>query len=141
VTDLRPLEGGLSSITLAASLRRPGKRPQQIVLKVAPPGLEPVRSRDVVRQARLLRVLAAVEDLAVPAVLFTDDGPYNGSSLAVMGRNDIAMPERELAVVGGTGAFRMATGYVLWKTASWRGRNAVLELDAYVYASPAAAGA
>ncbi|KAM0877150.1 hypothetical protein ACQ4PT_035682 [Festuca glaucescens] len=73
-------------------------------------------------------------------VLLTD-GPYNGSSLTVMGRNDIAMPERELTVVGGTGAFRMATGYVLWKTASWRGRNAVLELDAYVYVSPAAARA
>jgi hypothetical protein len=69
------------------------------------------------------------------------DGLYNGSSLAVMGRNDVVLPERELAVVGGTGVFRMAMGYVLQKTASWRGKVAVLQLDAFVYVSPAAAGA
>ena len=68
-------------------------------------------------------------------------GPYNGSSLTVMGRNNIAMPERELTVVGGTGVFRLATGYVLWKTVSWTMRNAILELNVYVYMSPVASRA
>ena len=47
---------------------------ERIVLKIAPPGLEPVRSRDVLRQARLLQLLAGADGLAVPAVLFTDEG-------------------------------------------------------------------
>ena len=65
-------------------------------------------------------------------VVLTDYDGYTGSTVAVMGRNDITAPVRELAVVGGTGRFRMATGYVLWKTASWKGKNAVLELDIYL---------
>ncbi|KAM0838602.1 hypothetical protein ACQ4PT_060865 [Festuca glaucescens] len=103
----------------------------------------PTLASRVVGRAQGFYVTASQGDPAMILAMnvLLADGPYNGSSLAVMGRNDIAMPERELAVVGGTGAFRMATGYVLWKTASWRGRNAVLELDAYVYISPAAAGA
>ncbi|CAN6209102.1 unnamed protein product [Urochloa humidicola] len=71
-------------------------------------------------------------------VVLTDYAPYSGSTVAVMGRNDISADVRELAVVGGTGSFRMATGYVLWKTASWRGKNAVLELDIYLYLRAAA---
>uniref|UniRef100_A0ACD6AFI9 Uncharacterized protein n=1 Tax=Avena sativa TaxID=4498 RepID=A0ACD6AFI9_AVESA len=103
----------------------------------------PTPASRVVGRAQGFYVTASQGD---PAMLLTmnvllTEGPYDGSSLTVMGRNNIATTERELAVVGGTGVFRMATGYVLWKTASWRGRNAVLELDAYVYVSPAAAGA
>ncbi|XBJ05229.1 hypothetical protein VPH35_024053 [Triticum aestivum] len=103
----------------------------------------PTLASRVVGRAQGFYVTASQGD---PAMLLAMNvllaaGPYNGSSLTVMGRNNIAMPERELTVVGGTGVFRMATGYVLWKTASWTGRNAVLELDAFVYVSPAAAGA
>ncbi|OQU88299.1 hypothetical protein SORBI_3002G005500 [Sorghum bicolor] len=59
----------------------------------------------------------------------------DGSTVAVMGRNDLTAPVRELSVVGGTGRFRMATGYVLWKMASWRADNAaVLELDVFLRA-------
>uniref|UniRef100_A0ACD5UHH2 Uncharacterized protein n=1 Tax=Avena sativa TaxID=4498 RepID=A0ACD5UHH2_AVESA len=103
----------------------------------------PTAASRVVGHAQGFYVTASQGDpamLLAMNVLLTE-GPYDGSSLTVMGRNNIAMKERELAVDGGTGVFRMATGYVLWKTASWRGRNAVLELDAYVYVSPAGAGA
>ncbi|CAM0908331.1 unnamed protein product [Alopecurus aequalis] len=101
----------------------------------------PTLASRVVGRAQGFYVTASQGD---PAMLLTmnvllADGPYNGSSLAVFGRNNVAAPVRELAVVGGTGVFRMATGYVLWKTESWHGGNAVLELDAYVYVSPAAA--
>lgn len=71
--DLRRLEGGVSSLTYAAVLTDPvGDRP--VVLKVAPPGLEPVRNRDVLRQARILERLDGLSGFPVPAVLFQDPG-------------------------------------------------------------------
>jgi aminoglycoside phosphotransferase (APT) family kinase protein len=44
-----------------------------IVIKAAPPGLQPVRNRDVLRQARILEVLAGT-GVAVPEVLGEDPG-------------------------------------------------------------------
>ncbi|XP_004505770.1 dirigent protein 23-like [Cicer arietinum] len=44
------------------------------------------------------------------------DGPYNGSSFTVVGKNSIMNPVREMAVVGGTGLFRMARGYAIAQT-------------------------
>ena len=62
-------------------------------------------------------------------------GAYNGSTIAVLGRDDTGADVRELAVVGGTGKFRMATGYVLWKTSSAKGADATLQLDVYLTTS------
>jgi aminoglycoside phosphotransferase (APT) family kinase protein len=78
VRGLRRLPGGVSSLTFAASA---GGAP--IVLKVAPPGLEPVRNRDVLRQARVIRLLGAVPGMRVPPVLFEDAGspPFFGMKL------------------------------------------------------------
>lgn len=70
VRDLAPLPGGNSSLTYAATTDA-GVR---VVVKVAPPGLPPVRNRDVLRQARALTALTAVADVAVPKVLGTDSG-------------------------------------------------------------------
>lgn len=44
------------------------------------------------------------------------DGPYNGSSFTVVGKNSAMNPEREMPIVGGTGLFRMARGYAIAKT-------------------------
>jgi aminoglycoside phosphotransferase (APT) family kinase protein len=74
ITGLRRLEGGVSSLTYAAELQADGAAPSPLVLKIAPPGLAPVRNRDVLRQARLLRRLAGLDGVPTPAVLFTDDG-------------------------------------------------------------------
>jgi aminoglycoside phosphotransferase (APT) family kinase protein len=68
VTDVQTLEGGASGLTYTA---RMGER--RIVVKVAPPGVAPVRNRDVLRQARLLRVLWDTE-VPVPEVLLEDPG-------------------------------------------------------------------
>jgi aminoglycoside phosphotransferase (APT) family kinase protein len=69
VRDLRPLAGGASSLTYTGTRGR-GER---VVVKVAPAGVPPVRNRDVLRQARLLRALAGTA-VPVPEVLWEDDG-------------------------------------------------------------------
>ncbi|XWS55062.1 hypothetical protein CRYUN_Cryun10bG0142900 [Craigia yunnanensis] len=43
-------------------------------------------------------------------------GEFNGSSISVFSRNPITQTERELAVVGGRGKFRMAKGFAHLKT-------------------------
>ncbi|WP_194829869.1 phosphotransferase family protein [Nocardia sp. XZ_19_231] len=68
--NLQQLHGGASSLTYLATTATGDK----VVVKVAPPGLEPVRNRDVLRQARALTALADVAHLSVPRVLGTDPG-------------------------------------------------------------------
>ncbi|MQM20952.1 hypothetical protein Taro_053982 [Colocasia esculenta] len=62
------------------------------------------------------------------------DGDYNGSTLAVLGRNSVFSATREMAVVGGTGYFRLARGYAVAKTHTLEVStgNAVVEYDVYV---------
>jgi aminoglycoside phosphotransferase (APT) family kinase protein len=74
VTDVEPLTGGSSSLTFTAAVSGGPTGVDRIVLKVAPPGLAPVRNRDVNRQARLMRALAGAPGVRVPAVYFEDDG-------------------------------------------------------------------
>ncbi|CAI9769035.1 unnamed protein product [Fraxinus pennsylvanica] len=50
-------------------------------------------------------------------VIFTY-GKYNGSTLSILGRNPYTEKVREISVVGGTGVFRMARGYVITRTHS-----------------------
>jgi aminoglycoside phosphotransferase (APT) family kinase protein len=47
---------------------------RQVVVKVAPPGLEPVRNRDVLRQARVMKALHRTPGVKVPGVVFEDAG-------------------------------------------------------------------
>ena len=68
ISALQPLAGGASSLTYSGTLD--GLR---VVVKVAPPGVEPIEHRDVLRQARILRALAPTQ-LPVPDVLFEDSG-------------------------------------------------------------------
>ncbi|KAL5713749.1 hypothetical protein ACHQM5_015799 [Ranunculus cassubicifolius] len=44
------------------------------------------------------------------------EGKYNGSTLSFLTRNPIMHPIRELAIVGGTGLFRLARGYAELET-------------------------
>jgi aminoglycoside phosphotransferase (APT) family kinase protein len=74
VKAVEPLTGGTSSLTYVATLSGTPAGYERIVLKVAPPGLEPVRNRDVLRQARLMEVLAGRPGVRVPGVLFCDQG-------------------------------------------------------------------
>jgi aminoglycoside phosphotransferase (APT) family kinase protein len=74
VGPLSQLQGGISSLTYAATLDLAGEGDRRVVVKVAPPGLEPVRNRDVLRQARVMAALGGVPGVSVPEVLVTDVG-------------------------------------------------------------------
>jgi hypothetical protein len=72
------------------------------------------------------------EVIVVSITVVLTAGPYSGSTLVVAGRDRIYDETRELAVVGGTGALRGASGYVLWTTAKvWSQVHMVLELDVH----------
>ena len=83
VSALAPLLGGASSLTYVG---RCFQRP--VVIKVAPPGVQPIAHRDVLRHARIMRALAATS-VPVPEVLFEDPGdPPDVPPLFVMSRVD-----------------------------------------------------
>src|SRR5262245_17854032 len=75
VTGLRRLGGGASSLTYVGEIAGDGAR--RVVVKVAPAGLLPVRNRDVLRQARILRALRPTP-VPVPEVLWEDAGDPPG---------------------------------------------------------------
>jgi aminoglycoside phosphotransferase (APT) family kinase protein len=78
VTGLSPLTGGTSSLTFLVELAGVDAGETPVVLKAAPPGLAPVRNRDVLRQARLQQaVQQSVQGTGrplAPNVLFADPG-------------------------------------------------------------------
>jgi aminoglycoside phosphotransferase (APT) family kinase protein len=79
VTDVTSLTGGASSLTFAGT--RDGRK---VVIKVAPPGVEPVAHRDVLRQAGIIKALAGTR-VPVPEVLWEDAGdPPHDPPLFVM---------------------------------------------------------
>jgi len=80
VDGVEPLTGGASSLTFTARVAGGPPEHTSIVLKVAPPGLEPVRNRDVARQARVMRALVDAPGVRVPRVLFEDAGDPPDSS-------------------------------------------------------------
>lgn len=68
IANLRPLSGGASGLTYTGD--RAG---QPVVVKVAPPGVEPTLNRDVLRQSHMLRRLASTP-VPVPDVVWEDAG-------------------------------------------------------------------
>lgn len=68
VVDVAALSGGASSLTFRGT-----RHGDPVVIKVAPPGVEPVAHRDVLRQARMIKELGATR-VPVPAVVWEDRG-------------------------------------------------------------------
>ncbi len=74
VLDVVPLTGGTSSLTFLVELSGVAAGETPLVLKVAPPGLAPVRNRDVLRQARLQKAVQGAPRALAPDVFFSDPG-------------------------------------------------------------------
>ncbi|KAJ4750897.1 Dirigent protein [Rhynchospora pubera] len=76
------------------------------------------------------------EDLTLMMVvnLVFLEGRFNGSTLSVIGRNSVLNKVREFPIVGGTGAFRGATGWVLDQTYSVDPRtgDGIFEFDVFL---------
>ena len=68
VVDVAALSGGASSLTFCGT-----RHGDPVVIKVAPPGVEPVAHRDVLRQARIVKALGAT-GVPVPSVVWEDGG-------------------------------------------------------------------
>ena len=83
VTGLRRLEGGVSSLTFASALAVEEEDDLPIVIKVAPPGLAPVRNRDVLRQARVQGSLDGLEGFPVPVVVLKPGGDPPAFAMAL----------------------------------------------------------
>ncbi|BBY21807.1 phosphotransferase family protein [Mycobacterium stomatepiae] len=83
ITDVTALAGGASSFTF-----RGVRSGSPVVIKLAPPGVESIAHRDVLRQARILKVLATSR-VPVPEVLWEDSGdPPATPPLFVMSQVD-----------------------------------------------------
>lgn len=64
-----------------------------------------------------------------------DSGKYNGSTLALVGKNAVFDKVREMPIVGGSGLFRLARGYALARTHSFdlTTGNAIVEYTVTVF--------
>ncbi|XP_021728851.1 dirigent protein 22 [Chenopodium quinoa] len=62
------------------------------------------------------------------------EGKYNGSTITVLGRNMVFNKVREMPVIGGSGLFRFARGYVQARTYTFNLKNgdATVQYDCYV---------
>lgn len=63
------------------------------------------------------------------------EGEYNGSTLSVLGRYTISSSNREMPIIGGTGAFRFARGFLQDKIyhLDHNTGNSIVEFNAYVF--------
>ncbi|XP_026390149.1 dirigent protein 1-like [Papaver somniferum] len=63
------------------------------------------------------------------SLFFTANEKFNGSSISVFTRNPITHTDREFAIVGGTGYFKFARGYISGKTYRISGPDAIVEYN------------
>ncbi|KAL7227098.1 hypothetical protein ACSBR1_022043 [Camellia fascicularis] len=77
-----------------------------------------MKSSKVVGRCQGFYASASQQDLGFMMVMnfAFSTGKYNGSTITVLGRNAALNPVREMPVIGGSGLFRFARGYVEAKT-------------------------
>ncbi|KAK4477206.1 hypothetical protein RD792_016420 [Penstemon davidsonii] len=81
----------------------------------------PTPDSEIIGRAQGLFAFASLEETSLHMtfdLVFTS-GDYNGSSISIVGHNPYLNQNREMSVVGGTGAFRFARGVVAVNTVSF----------------------
>lgn len=100
--------------------------------------LGPKLSSKIVGRAQGFYGAASLNDVGLMMVMNFAfiEGKYNGSTFTILGRNPVFEKVREMAVIGGSGLFRFARGYVQASTHSWdfKTGDATVQYDAYVFA-------
>ncbi|XP_062023813.1 dirigent protein 15-like [Rosa rugosa] len=99
----------------------------------------PETNSSIVGNAKGLYLSASQDPANFTIVMYADfgftTGKFKGSSFGVFSRNPVAeSPEREVAVVGGRGKFRLARGFARVKTHYFNATNgdAILEYKATI---------
>ena len=96
----------------------------------------PKLSSKMVGKAQGLYTSASQEEIGLLMIMNFAfiDGKYNGSTFTVLGRNTVLSKVREMSVIGGSGLFRFAKGYVQVKTYTFNSttKDATIEYNAYV---------
>uniref|UniRef100_A0A1J3IA57 Dirigent protein n=1 Tax=Noccaea caerulescens TaxID=107243 RepID=A0A1J3IA57_NOCCA len=98
--------------------------------------LTPKLSSKMVGRAQGFYAAASKEEVGLLMAMNFEilDGKYNGSTITVFGRNSVFDEVREMPVIGGSGLFRFARGYVQARTHVFdlKSGNAVVEYNCYV---------
>ncbi|KAK8567987.1 hypothetical protein V6N13_105929 [Hibiscus sabdariffa] len=75
----------------------------------------PEPTSEIIGNAQGMYVSSSRDPAMFTAVMYADfaftSGRFNGSSFSLFSRNPSSSPVRELGIVGGRGAFRMASGF------------------------------
>ncbi|KAG2675130.1 hypothetical protein I3843_13G150500 [Carya illinoinensis] len=99
--------------------------------------LGPKLSSKLVGRAQGFYASASQQDLGLLMVMNFAfmEGKYNGSTITVLGRNSVLNAVREMPVVGGSGLFRFARGYVQARThiLDFKTGDATVEYNVYVF--------
>lgn len=75
--------------------------------------------------------------VVVSTVVFTEASGYGGSTVNFLGFDAGPLRRRELSIVGGTGLFRLARGWVEYTTLADNGKGrATLDMTAHIYHGP-----
>ncbi|KAB1227908.1 Dirigent protein 19 [Morella rubra] len=98
--------------------------------------LKPSLNSRLVGRAQGLYASAAQKELGLLMVMNFAfiEGKYNGSTISVLGRNAVFSAVREMPVIGGSGLFRFARGYVQARTHTFdiKTGDATVEYNVYV---------
>ncbi|KAL2540832.1 Dirigent protein 19 [Abeliophyllum distichum] len=96
----------------------------------------PELSSKMVGRAQGFYALASQEEIGLLMTMnfVFAEGKYNGSTITVMGRNAVFNKVREMPVIGGSGLFRFARGYVQARTHTFdlKSGDATVEYNVYV---------
>uniref|UniRef100_A0A6N2LMC6 Dirigent protein n=1 Tax=Salix viminalis TaxID=40686 RepID=A0A6N2LMC6_SALVM len=99
--------------------------------------LGPEMSSKMVGRAQGFYAQASQEDIGLlMAMNFAFiEGKYNGSTITVLGKNSVLSTVREMPVIGGSGLFRFARGYVQARTQKFdvATGDATVEYNVYVF--------
>lgn len=96
----------------------------------------PKLSSKLIGRAQGFYALASQEEFGLlMAMNFAfSEGKYNGSTITILGRNTVFSAVREMPIIGGSGLFRFARGYVEARTHSFdiKKGDATVEYNVYV---------